>query len=542
MFAMNQQIASPDVTTPIFPAFSPAQVRAELLARREILLADLREEDAFAKGHPLWAANFPVGRLELDVPRRIPRRDVLIVLYGRDDYRDLAPLAAQKLASWGYGNVHLLDGGLAAWTQAGYELFIDVNVPSKSFGEFVEARRHTPLLPAEEVRRLIGSETPPAILDARRFDEFNTMSIPTGISVPGAELVLRVRDLAPDPKTTVIVNCAGRTRSIIGTQSLINAGIPNPVAGLRNGTIGWTLAGFALDHGATQRSSQTTRQARQAAQIDARQVAERAGVRRISLAAADAIVQPGRSIYRIDVRDPEECRSGHLPGFVNVPGGQLVQETDHAVPVRGALILLADDDGTRADMTASWLSQMGWEVLVVDPVEDKERRQLEDIRFDAVPVPQVPLVSPQDLRDWLEDGDTAVIDVTSSANYVKGHVPGAWWALRSQIAPALQAVGPAERIVVTCGSGALAAFAAKEVATLTASKVFVLEGGTGAWIADGLPVTKGEERLASIRIDRYRRPYEGTDASRQAMEDYLEWEYGLVAQLDRDGTHFFEVI
>jgi rhodanese-related sulfurtransferase len=84
------------------------------------------------------------------------------------------------------------------------------------------------------------------VLDARRFDEFNTMCIPGGTSVPGAELVLRVRELAPDPRTQVIVNCAGRTRSIIGTQSLVNAGIPNPVAALRNGTIGWTLAGLGL--------------------------------------------------------------------------------------------------------------------------------------------------------------------------------------------------------------------------------------------------------------------------------------------------------
>ena len=75
------------------------------------------------------------------------------------------------------------------------------------------------------------------------------MSIPTGISVPGAELVLRARELAPRPETTLIVNCAGRTRSIIGTQSLVNAGIPNPVYALRNGTIGWTLAGQELEHG-----------------------------------------------------------------------------------------------------------------------------------------------------------------------------------------------------------------------------------------------------------------------------------------------------
>nr|WP_244563784.1 rhodanese-related sulfurtransferase [Ensifer aridi] len=517
-------------------------MRAELLARREILLADLREEDPFAKGHPLWAANFPFGRLELDVPRRIPRRDVLIVLYGRDEYRDLAPVAAEKLVSWGYGNVHLLEGGVAAWEAAGYELFIDVNVPSKAFGEFVEANRHTPLLPAEEVRRLIDSNTPPVILDARRFDEFNTMSIPTGISVPGAELVLRVRDLAPDPNTTVIVNCAGRTRSIIGTQSLINAGIPNPVAGLRNGTIGWTLAGLELVHGATRRFADSTPDGRKAAQADARAVAERAGVRRITLAKADALARPDRTVYRVDVRSAEEYENGHLSGFINVPGGQLVQETDHTVPVRGAIILLADDDGTRADMTASWLSQMGWEAYVIGPVEDNQRSRSEDVRFDVVPAPEVKVVSPQVLQGWLNAGEAVVIDVTSSANYIKGHIPGAWWALRSQIENALETIGSPKRLVITCGSGALARFAAKEVESLASSEVFVLEGGTSNWIANGLPLAPGEERLASACIDRYRRPYEGTDASRKAMEDYLEWEYGLVAQLDRDGTHFFQVI
>ncbi|CPR01703.1 sulfurtransferase [Bordetella pertussis] len=44
-----------------------------------------------------------------------------------------------------------------------------------------------------------------------------------------------------------MVNCAGRTRSIIGAQSLINAGVPNPVFALRNGTMGWALAGHKVE-------------------------------------------------------------------------------------------------------------------------------------------------------------------------------------------------------------------------------------------------------------------------------------------------------
>ncbi|KKB64260.1 sulfurtransferase [Robbsia andropogonis] len=542
---------TPVATSP-FPTLHPEAVRARLLARDEMLFADLREEDPYAKGHPLWAANFPFGRLELDVLRRVPRRDVLIVLYGEDDYRDLAPLAAAKLRTWGYTNVHLLEGGLQAWERQGYQMFIDVNVPSKAFGEWVESLRHTPLLPAEDVHRLIDSDKPPVILDVRRYDEYHTMSIPTGISVPGAELVLRVRELAPDPETTVVVNCAGRTRSIIGTQSLINAGIPNPVVGLRNGTIGWLLAGLKLDNGATRRFPEARPDARRKAQADARRVAERAGVRRVSLDEAASLAAPGgastRTVYRVDVRTAEEYRDGHLPGFINVPGGQLVQETDHTAAVRGALIFLADDDGVRADMSASWLAQMGWEVYVIDPLDPAQRTETGDGASETIPPSDVKLISPQALSDLLarNDGGTMVLDVTTSANYVKGHIPGAWFVLRAQLDGALRTLAQRgaepERFVVTCGTSALARHAAPDVQAISGKEVFVLEGGNQAWREANFPVETGEAYLVSARTDRYRRPYEGTEAPRAAMEAYLEWEYGLVAQLEQDATHFFTVI
>ncbi len=344
---------------------TPAEVRLALLAGREIALIDVREEEAFAQGHPLFAAQIPLRLIAIEARWRIPRLATPIVVY--DDGEDLARQAAEQLWNLGYTDVTRLGGGLAGWKASGMQLFEDVNSYSKAFGELVEHSRHTPSLPAEEVHALIAQQADIAILDARRFDEYATMSIPTGVSVPGAELVLRAQAVAPDPETTIIVNCAGRTRSIIGAQSLINAGLPNRVFALRNGTIGWTLAGQALETGQQRRGSLTRDQPANDARQKARAVSYRAGVKHLSCKELDALAaDETRTLYRYDVRLPDAFEAGHLPGFRNAQGGQLVQETDHYAPVRGARIVLADDHGSRADMTASWLAQMGWEVFVLE--------------------------------------------------------------------------------------------------------------------------------------------------------------------------------
>lgn len=403
----------------------PADVRRALLLRQEIALLDVRTEAAFATGHPLFAANLDADRIALEAPVRLPRRDVPIVVY--DAGEGLIASAADTFASLGYSDIAALEGGLEGWAAAGYELFEDVNSYSKAFGELVEARRHTPSLPAEEVAALIEKKADIAILDARRPSEYATMNIPGSASAPGAELVLRAAAAAPDPDTVIVVNCAGRTRSIIGAQSLINAGVPNRVVALRNGTIGWTLAGQKLEQGADRHAASGDSHASRAA---ARAVAYRAGVRHLSVADAVALAaDTSRTLYRFDVRGAEEYAAGHISGFRHYPGGQLVQETDMAAPVRGARILLADELGSRADMTASWLAQMGWEVLVLDG------------RFDGP----------------LETGDGPLLPPLPAAS-------------------------------------------------------------------------------------RYKRPYEGLDNAREAMLAYLTWEYGLVAQLERDATHGFYVI
>jgi rhodanese-related sulfurtransferase len=349
------------------PSVTSSHIRRALLLRNEIALVDLRHEAVFATGHPLFAANMAIGRIALEAETRLPRKDVPVILY--DAGEGLIAAAVDRLATLGYTDVRQLAGGLQAWKDAGYELFQDVNSYAKAFGELVESRRHTPSLSAEQVAGLISSRANIAVLDVRRFDEYETMNIPGSVSVPGAELVLRAGRVAPDPETTIIVNCAGRTRSIIGTQSLINAGVANKVVALRNGTIGWTLAHQDLEHGADRRGGIGLFEG---AKTNAREVAYRAGVKHLSPDEAMALeAQTNRTLYRFDVRDAEEYAAGHIPGFRHYPGGQLVQEIDMAAPVRGARILLTDNMGVRADMTASWLAQMGWETYVLEGGYDR---------------------------------------------------------------------------------------------------------------------------------------------------------------------------
>jgi rhodanese-related sulfurtransferase len=340
-------------------------VRNDLIARHELALIDLRDEATYALDHPLFATQISLDRLAVEMPARVPRRTCPVVLY--DDGEGLVEPATGLLDRLGYRNVYGLAGGLDGWRQAGLELFQDVNSYSKAFGELVEHRRQTPSLSAQEVQGLRERGEPMVVLDARPFDEYTTMAIPGGVNVPGAELVLRARSLAPDPATRIIVNCAGRTRSLIGTQSLINARLPNPIAALRNGTIGWLLAGQELVHGMTDRFDDVPETIMAAAREDARDVAYRAGVRLITAELLTELAQEAeRTLYQFDVRTRDEYLAGHPSSFRHVPGGQLVQEIDMHAPVRGARIVLADDLGVRADMTASWLAQMGWDAYVLD--------------------------------------------------------------------------------------------------------------------------------------------------------------------------------
>jgi rhodanese-related sulfurtransferase/predicted metal-dependent enzyme (double-stranded beta helix superfamily) len=533
---------------PVFvaPYVDAPALRAMLEDGEELAILDVREGGVFARSHLLAASNVPLSRLELMAPMLLPRKDVRIVL--ADDDQSLAQRAAAVLRRHGYLNLAVLAGGVAAWGAAGYELFSGTNVPSKAFGELVEHAQDTPRIDAEVLKRWQDEGRDVVVLDSRPMDEYRMMSIPGAMDCPGAELVYRVPALLKSPQATVVVNCAGRTRSIIGAQSLRNAGLKNPVVALKNGTMGWHLAGFQVVKGKANLAPAPQGEALAAAQALAREVAERYGVQFVDRASLERMRgERSRTTYVFDVRLPEDYAAGHLTGSLNAPGGQLVQATDTYAAVRNARVVLVDRDAVQAVMTAHWLGQMGWTEVHV--LRDGLAGALET-GTGAVPgLGEAALdarsISPAALKEALARGGVEAIDVGESLRYRKARIPGAWYAMRSRLAECLARFAKDAPLAFVCADGRLSRYAAQDALALGYSRACYLAGGAAAWNQAGFatekPLADGDPRLLTATEDVWYRPYDRARGVEEAMQQYLTWEVNLLAQLEREPYMRFDV-
>jgi len=507
---------------------TPGQLQQWLFDGQEIALFDVREHGQYGEAHLFFGVNLPYSRLELEVWRLAPNPKVRLVIYDQNG-GDIAARSAERLQALGYEHVHVLEGGADGWQAAGLQLFAGVHVPSKAFGELVEETSHTPHVTAQQLAEWQARGEPLVVLDGRPFDEYRKMTIPGSVCCPNGELGYRLQDLVPDEHTPVVVNCAGRTRSIIGAQTLINMGVKNPVYALENGTQGWYLEDFQLEHGSTRRyaddvSSKALPQQRLAAQ----KLAEQAGAKTVLAAqvkqwAADVT----RSLFLCDVRTAEEFAAGSLPGAQHTPGGQLIQSTDLYIGVRQARLVLIDSDGVRAPIVASWLRQLGHEAYVL---AGGVSSGLALPAYQAPAYQALPVISAKSLSDALKDDTLVVIDLRPSMSYRKAHIAGSRWSIRSLLAS--DVAGDQRPLVLLADDPRLAAFAAQVLPDTQRAHARLLEGGLDAWRAAGFAVqedanTPPDHQCIDFLFFTHDRHSGNKDAARQ----YLAWEIGLLAQM-----------
>jgi rhodanese-related sulfurtransferase len=517
-----------------------ATLRQWLADGGEIAFLDVREEGQHGAGHPLLAVNVPYSRLELLIGQLVPRRSCRVVLL--DDGDGVAPKAMRRLAALGYAEVHVLEGGIRDWSAAGYPLFPSTNVPSKAFAEIAEHELGTPAITAEELERRRRAGEKIVVLDSRPLDEYARFHVPGALPCPGAELTLRFADLVPESETTVVVSCAGRTRGIIGAQSLITAGVPNRVMSLQGGTQGWRLAGFELERDAPGELAPPSAGAVAAARQRAEAVAKRFGIRFIDGATLKAWqTEAGtRTTYLLDVRTPEEFAAGHLPGSVSAPGGQLVQAIDRWAGTRGARLVLVDDKSVRAVMTAQWLQQMGWDTAVLDlPLEGATLETGDPVV--TAPLPRVMRISTVEAAHWLDAG-AAAISIQPSGEYRKAHPEDAVWAIRPRLDRLPTEILQASRIAIFADDEESGALAAADLAEIAKGPVALVDDGVEGWRAAGRPFAASpDDPPDADRIDYIFWNHDRHAGNEAAMRAYLRWETELPAEIARDGLAGFRL-
>jgi rhodanese-related sulfurtransferase len=499
---------------------------------------DVREEGEYNGAHIMGSICVPRRLLEIRAPQLFPYKGAQLVVCDDDGGR--AGRAWATLREMGYTRVALLLGGVNRWFSDDYPVEWGINVPSKDFGERVEVCDHVPTWSAIELSRRIANGEKLRIFDTRTPQEFSRFSIPGAECIPNVEIARWAHDLRRnDPDTTIVINCGGRTRSIIGARTLLRMGLDNVVS-LKNGTSGWALAGLKVELGNTRvREGVPSEDALRAADKYGRAVAAEDGVKLIDLRELDRLFELAKrqTVHFIDVRTRAEYVEGHISGFTWFPGGQTIQRSDDVVPFRTAPIVFCCDSLARAAVTASWFRQIGFpNVMAVDGGISAWRSAGRTIESgDPFEKPagfaslaqRTEYVSPRDLAAAQATGKPPrVVFVGTSREFADGHVPGAQWISRSKADLVLEKICPDRQseIVVADVDPIRPVMAASDLARSGFNNVAVLDGGMGAWADAGLPVERGLAGVMSAPEDVLPTI---PNRSFENMMNYLSWEENL---------------
>ena len=516
-------------------SISPEQLNDMFQGDSTFALIDVREAGEYNSSHIPGSSLISRRHLEAQIWAAMPHLGTHVVVCDDDQRR--ADLSASTLESLGYTNVSVLAGGLNRWVSRDFASEWGTNVPSKDFGEKMEVVHHVPEIDADELHSRIERGDKLVILDTRTPEEYQRFCIPGGRSVPGGELALRITDITKelDDDTTVIVNCAGRTRSIIGTRMLQRMGVTNAV-GLKNGTSGWVLAGYELETGADRLDlPEPSGDGTAAAEAYANRLASEDGVSYISVSELQDLQAKAGSepIYFIDVRTEEEYEAGHIPGFRWFAGGQAVQRSDDVAVVHNCPVVFCCDGTARATFTGSWYRQLGVrQVYAVNGgagAWTAAGHSLEQGMPESVVLGREEAASKVKLATPLEFINrrlTHIVHVSTSQDFARGHIAGSRWIARGWLELRIEEMVPSKNtpIGVVCTDGRNSLFAGASLADMGYDEVWVLEEGMAGWREDALDIEQGLTGVMSPPSDMVPA---GPDRNYADAIHYLRWETQL---------------
>ena len=502
---------------------------------QELAFIDVRETAQHTAGHPLFSISIPFSEFEINVEKLVPNKKVRIVLF--DNNNGVSEIIYKQAKNLKYINIFILKDGVQGWIKSKFRLFDGINVPSKSFGELIEEKFNTPYITASQLSKKQKEKKDIVILDGRPFDEYNKMSIPGSICCPNAEIPYRISELIKSSDTEIIINCAGRTRSIIGTQTLIDFGIKNKVYALENGTQGWFLNNFKLDHGKTKFFDKTPKSEKiNELRENIVNLLENK-VKIIDFNQAQNLINDKNiTTYVFDVRTNSNQKN-KLSKLRNVPGGQLVQATDKYIGVLKSHVIVFDDgDLVRAGMTALWLKKMSYHCYVVNesPKKIKNLNLKLEVNFKIIPLNLINLENFKNLKD------THIFDIRNSFDYCKKRIKKSVWTNRFIIKKMPHYIKSMILVTNDLPKASLIVSDLQDKDPECVVQVYNWNDKDIEHYLDYIDSTKVE--LDQTFIDFNFHTHLRHQGNKEHARNYLKWETDLIKNMDEEERMFFRIL
>ena len=516
---------------------TPKTSKSWLSDKEEVAFIDVREIGQHTSGHPFFSISIQYSLFELKIETLVPNKKTRVILIDNND--GISKLAYNVAHKLGYSNISIIDGGIEGWVNAGYQLFDGINVPSKSFGELIEKHFHTPSITAKDLIKKQDNNENCIVIDGRPFEEYNKMSIPKSICCPNAELLYRVSSHVKDINTEIIINCAGRTRSIIGAQTLIDFGIKNKVRALENGTQGWFLSDLSLEHNKTEYLAVNPTDIEiQKLQNKVLKLTDYLNIDLIDFEEAqELIIDKNRSTFIFDVTTSKKINNTQ-DVIMNVPGGQLVQATDKYIGVWKATVILVDDgDLIRAGTTSFWLKKMGFKVYILKEGLLKAKK----LKFQKEVSSKIINLHSITLEDLGRVKNQALYDIRPSSEFCKTRIKNSIWLNRASLNK--QNINMDDQIVIITDKLDKASLVIRDLREMDKEVTVKVYKWNQSEIKNCGPIIDKTTKPLSEQnnIDFNFHTHMRHKGNKEHAKQYLEWEINLVEKMDEQELSFFKL-
>lgn len=132
----------------------------------------------------------------------------------------------------------------------------------------------------------------------------------------------------------------------------------------------------------------------------------------------------------IDIREPIEFATRHIPGFINIRVGDLVAGAEYKKIDKNRNIILVCEVGERGSAIAAFLRVRGYQALFVDKgIRGWKEQKQKFIGNEKMMLPEFKnkykALKADEAKALVATGKALLVDVRSSAEYGRGHVAGA---------------------------------------------------------------------------------------------------------------------